>query len=55
MLGDGQRDDEVSTGSEKRRVAPPIWLFPAEITPRCNSMIDRAMASPIPIPCGFVV
>ena len=55
MPSDGQGDGQDSTGSEKRRVAPPVRLFPAEITPRCNSMIDRAMASPIPIPCGFVV
>ena len=52
---DGQGDGQVSTGSEKHRVAPPVRLFPAEIAPRCNSMIDRAMASPMPIPCGFVV
>ena len=44
-----------ATGSVTRNVAPRVGLFSAAMAPLCASMIDRAMASPMPIPVGFVL
>jgi hypothetical protein len=38
-----------------RKVAPAPWFTSAHNRPPCASMIDRLIASPMPIPCGFVV
>ena len=42
-------------GRAKWKVAPRVGLLEAQITPPWASMIDRAMASPMPMPAGFVV
>src|SRR5207247_10971615 len=44
-----------TSGKMKWKVAPPPALFVAQMTPPCASMIDRAIASPIPMPSRFVV
>jgi hypothetical protein len=41
-------------GRRKRNTAP-CPLFSAQIRPPCASMIDRAMASPMPMPAFLVV
>src|SRR5215472_17598910 len=41
--------------SVKATVAPHVSLLTAQRRPPCDSMIERQMASPIPIPCCLVV
>ena len=43
------------SGSVKVTVAPRVSLLPVQRRPPCDSMIDRQMASPMPIPCCLVV
>jgi hypothetical protein len=45
--------DRVRQGEVEGR--PPLGLFSAQMAPPCASMIDREIASPIPIPVGLVV
>ena len=45
----------TTIGSVKKNVAPRVALLVAQIWPPCFSMIERAIASPIPMPPGLVV
>src|ERR1700726_1251815 len=42
-------------GRLKQKVAPGPILEVAQTRPPCASTIDRVIAKPIPVPCGFVV
>jgi hypothetical protein len=48
-------DDSQASGRVNWKLAPRTELFVAQTSPPWASMIDRAMASPMPIPAGFVV
>ena len=52
--GEG-RCSSASVSSVNRNVAPGPGLAIAHNWPPCDSTIERAMASPMPVPCGFVV
>jgi hypothetical protein len=45
----------VAIGNEKWNVAPRPSFTVAQIRPPCDSMIERLIDSPMPLPCGFVV
>src|SRR5580693_2661329 len=45
----------ISMGSVNWKVAPRPELALAHKRPPCDSMIDRLIESPIPVPSGFVV
>src|SRR3546814_14864991 len=42
-------------GKRTRNSAPPSGWLEADAPPPCAATIDRQIARPIPIPCGFVV
>src|SRR6266404_1546187 len=42
-------------GSVNRNVAPGPEFGVAQIRPPCDSTIERLIAKPMPVPCGFVV
>ena len=45
----------TAAGSVKENVAPPSTFASAHSRPPCDSMIERLIDSPMPVPCGFVV
>ena len=46
---------EPAAGSVNWKTVPPAALGEAQMRPRCDSMIDRQIASPIPVPFALVV